>query len=182
VPPDPPRVAYLHEIRVPKDAGVRESLGHRIAAALAGRKRPPAMEQPMGVYADKNGWLMVADPGLQVVHIYNLERHTYAQAFELPGGRLNSPVGVAFDPERGWIFVSDSILNGIFIYDTKGYFVGRFGEGLKRVSGLAWDAPRKRLLVVDTGNHRVLVFDAEGRQTRVIGKRGEGPGEFNYPT
>jgi DNA-binding beta-propeller fold protein YncE len=182
VPPDPPRVAYLDEIRVPRDAGVRESLAQRIVGVIAGRKRAPAMEQPLGIYADKDGWLLVADPGLQTVHIYNLVKHTYAQAFEMPGGRLASPVGVAFDPERGWIYVADSILNGIFIYDTRGYFVGTFGEGLKRVSGLAWDAPRKRLLAVDTGHHRVLVYDADGRQTQVIGRHGDGPGEFNYPT
>jgi len=182
VPPDPPRVAYLHEVRIPKDAGVRESFGKRLVAALVGRPRPPAVEEPVGIYADPDGWLMVADPGLQVVHVYNFKRRSYVQAFERPGGRLASPVGVAFDPERGWIFVADSILNQIFIYDTRGYYVGRFGEGLKRVSGLAWDGPRGRLLAVDTGNHRVVVYDADGRQTRVIGRRGEGPGEFNFPT
>jgi DNA-binding beta-propeller fold protein YncE len=182
VPPDPPRIAYLHEIRVPKDAGVREGFGKRLLAVLVGRPRPPAVEEPVGIYADKDGWLLVADPGLQTVHIYNLVKHTYAQAFEMPGGRLASPVGVAFDPERGWMFVSDSILNQILVFDTRGYYVGRFGEGFKRVSGLAWDGPRKRLLAVDTGNHRVVVFDAEGHQVQVIGKRGDGPGEFNFPT
>lgn len=182
LPPDPPRIAFVHQIRVPKDAGVREGLGRRLLAALAGRRPAPAMQDPLGVYADADGWLMVADPGLQVVHVYNLVKRTYVQAFELPEGRLASPVGVTFDPARGWIFVSDSILNAIVVYDTRGYYVGRFGEGLKRVSGLAWDAPRNRLLAVDTGNHRVLVFDAEGRQTQVVGRRGEGPGEFNYPT
>jgi DNA-binding beta-propeller fold protein YncE len=182
VPPDAPRVAYLHQIQVPRDAGVRESLGRRIVAALAGRKRAPAIEEPVGIYADADGWLLVADPGLQVVHIYNLKARTYAQAFELPGGRLVSPVGVTLDPERGRIFVADSIHNQIFVYDTRGYYVSRFGHGLKRVSGLAWDGPRKRLLAVDTGNHRVLVFDAEGRQVQEIGHRGEGPGEFNFPT
>lgn len=182
VPPDPPRVAYLHQIRVPKDAGVRESLGKRFLAVFTGRARPPAVEEPIGLYADRDGWMLVADPGLQVVHIYNLKRHTYAQASALPGGRLASPVGVAFDPERGWVFVADSIHNAIFVYDTQGYYVGRFGEGLTRVSGLAWDAPRKRLIAVDTGNHRVLMFDAEGRQVSVIGGRGDRPGEFNFPT
>jgi DNA-binding beta-propeller fold protein YncE len=182
VPPDPPRVAYLHQIRVPKDAGVRKTFGQRFLAVFTGRQRPAAVEEPIGIYADRDGWMLVADPGLQVVHIYNLKRGTYAQAFELPGGRLASPVGVALDPARGRVFVSDSIRNRIFVYDTRGYYMGRFGDGLLRVSGLAWDAPRERLLAVDTGHHRVVTYDAEGRQQEVIGRRGDAPGEFNFPT
>jgi DNA-binding beta-propeller fold protein YncE len=182
VPPDPPRIAYMHQIRTPADAGLRESLGARIAAVFVGRQRAPAIEEPIGLYADPDGWLLVGDAGLQVVHIYNLKRGTYAQAFELPGGRLASPVGVALDPDRGWVFVADSILNQLFVFDTRGHYVGRFGEGLQRVSGLAWDRERRRLLAVDTGHHRVVVYDADGHETGAFGERGDGPGQFNFPT
>lgn len=182
LPPDAPRLAWMHQIRVPADAGVREGFGARIAAVFAGRPRPPAIEEPIGIYADTDGWVIVADPGLQVVHIYNLARGTYAQAFELPDGRLASPVGVALDPERGRVFVADSIKNRIFVYDTKGYYIGRFGEGLTRVSGLAWDRGRGRLLAADTGHHRVVVYDANGVQVEAFGERGNGPGQFNFPT
>jgi DNA-binding beta-propeller fold protein YncE len=182
VPPDPPRIAYLHQIRVPADGGVRKSFGARLAAVFTGRERPPAIQEPIGLYADTDGWLLVADPGLQVVHVFNLKRATYAQAFELPGGRLASPVGVALDPERGWIFVADSIENQIFVFDTGGHYVGRFGVGLLRVSGLAWDRERHRLLAADTGHHRVVVYDADGKQAAVFGERGDGAGQFNFPT
>jgi len=182
VPPDPPRVAYMHQIRTPADAGLRESFGSRLAAVFVGRPPAPAMQEPIGLYADDDGWLLVADPGLQVVHIYNLTRGTYAQAFELPGGRLASPVGVALDPARGWVFVADSIHNQIFVFDTRGYYVGRFGEGLLRVSGLAWDKERHRLLAADTGHHRVVVYDADGHETGAFGERGDGAGRFNFPT
>lgn len=46
--------------------------------------------------------------------------------------------------------------------------------------GLDVDA-EGRFYVVDTGNHRVLVFDAEGRYVRMFGRRGSGPGEFDGP-
>ncbi|MBI5135898.1 MAG: 6-bladed beta-propeller [Nitrospirae bacterium] len=182
VPPDAPRIAYLHQIRVPEDAGVREGAWRRLVSLVAGRREPPRIEQPVSVYADAEGRLLVTDIGLQVVHVFNTRQGTYAQAFRLPGGRLASPVGVAFDPARRWIFVADSILNHVYVYDTDGIYVGVFGEGLKRVAGLAWDVPRQRLFAADTGNHRVVVFDANGAMTGEIGKRGEGPGEFNYPT
>ncbi len=182
VPPDAPRIAYVHTFKLPADIGVREGVWARLVKRLAGSQEPPSIEAPMGLYADERGWLLVADTGLQVVHIFNRIERTYVQAFRLPNGRLGSPVGVAYDPERRWIFVSDTILNQIFVYDTEGYYVASFGTGLSRPSGLAWDAKNGELYAVDTGNHRVVVFGKNGEQVRVLGKRGEAPGEFNFPT
>jgi len=38
------------------------------------------------------------------------------------------------------------------------------------------------IYVLDSGNHRLQVFDKDGKYLRTIGKRGQGPGEFNTPT
>jgi len=37
------------------------------------------------------------------------------------------------------------------------------------------------IYVLDSGNHRLQVFDKSGKYLRTIGKRGQGPGEFNGP-
>lgn len=182
LPPDDPRVAYLHQVSVPADVGVSDRGLRKFFKGLAGRETPPRVERPVGIYADEDGWLLVADTGLQVLHIFNTKTPSYAQAFKLPDGRLASPVGVAMDREGGRIFVSDSIHNKIFLYRTDGYLIGWMGEDLNRVAGLAWDAQRKRLIAADTGNHRVLVFDTDGVQVDEIGSRGEGSGQFNFPT
>ncbi len=183
VPPDIPRIAYMDQLRTPTDAGVRDSVLQRLVGLVAGRQDPPRIETPVGIYADDSGRLLVADVDLQVVHLFNLAKGTYAQAFRLPdGSRLASPVGVAYDAERGWVFVSDSIKNRIYVYDDRGFYIGMFGEGLKRIAGLAWDPAGHRLIAADTGNHRVLIFDANGVQIDRIGQRGEGLGEFNFPT
>lgn len=38
-----------------------------------------------------------------------------------------------------------------------------------------------RIYVLDQGNYRVQVFDADGRFMRTLGREGQGPGEFQYP-
>ncbi len=38
-----------------------------------------------------------------------------------------------------------------------------------------------RIFVLDQGNHRIQVFDSEGRYSVTIGQEGEGPGEFQRP-
>lgn len=37
------------------------------------------------------------------------------------------------------------------------------------------------LYVLDTGNHRIQKFSAEGEFLATIGRKGQGPGEFNFP-
>lgn len=38
-----------------------------------------------------------------------------------------------------------------------------------------------RMYISDTGNHRVQVFDQDGSFVRSLGRRGQGPGEFEIP-
>ncbi len=57
---------------------------------------------------------------------------------------------------------------------------GEDWELLSRVSGVAFDA-NENLYVLDAGNNRVLVFDANGKFLRKIGKKGGGPGELLSP-
>lgn len=38
-----------------------------------------------------------------------------------------------------------------------------------------------RIFVADTGNHRIQVFDENGRCLFAFGERGTGPGEFDEP-
>ncbi|HEU0054382.1 MAG TPA: 6-bladed beta-propeller, partial [Longimicrobium sp.] len=57
---------------------------------------------------------------------------------------------------------------------------GQSWELLSNVSQVAFDA-RDNLYVADRGNARVLVFDRTGRFVRQLGKKGDGPGEFQFP-
>jgi len=44
-----------------------------------------------------------------------------------------------------------------------------------------WASPAGDIFVVEMGNKRVQMFDAEGNYVRTIGKEGQGPGEFQFP-
>jgi hypothetical protein len=61
-----------------------------------------------------------------------------------------------------------------------------FGEGesdyFHRPSDIAVDHQQSLVYIADSGNHRVVVFDLNGNFVRIIGQKGQGPGEFNNPT
>ena len=53
-------------------------------------------------------------------------------------------------------------------------------EQFARISGTAFD-DADNLYVLDSQNNRVTVFDASGKFVRLIGRKGEGPGELGFP-
>jgi outer membrane protein assembly factor BamB len=59
-----------------------------------------------------------------------------------------------------------------------------FGEDdyLYNPSDIEVDYNRSLIYVADSGNDRVLVFDFEGKLQKIIGRQGQGPGEFSNPT
>jgi DNA-binding beta-propeller fold protein YncE len=114
--------------------------------------------------------------------------------FDKPAGKLEvwemahgdvhfvNPIGIA-QGARNEILVADSELKSVFRLDRDGNPVGEFGHDiLERPTGLARDAQRGRIFVADTRAHDIKVFDDDGKLINVIGQRGEGDGEFNFPT
>jgi hypothetical protein len=44
------------------------------------------------------------------------------------------------------------------------------------------DHSRSLIYIADSGNNRILVFDFDGKLQKIIGREGQGPGEFSNPT
>jgi len=141
------------------------------------------LQRPQSGTVDAEGRIYVTDIGRAAVFV-----------FDKPAGRLDvwdtasgttrfaSPIGIALGT-RDEILVADAELHSVFRLDKHGKPVGDFGHDiLKRPTGLARDAQRGRVYVADTYAHDIKVFDDEGKLLKVIGQRGEGDGQFNFPT
>ena len=97
-------------------------------------------------------------------------------------------IGLAMD-DNDRLFVSDSHLKTIFVFDPAHRLVGSFGaDSLERPSGIALDTKNRLLYVTDVVKNHVAVFDADTfKFQRAIGgppeKPGdEDPGTFARPT
>lgn len=185
-----PRYVYVGELTGEQNFVVAEGKQkNRFIEALkwlAGvfeRPEPVVLQRPQSGVVDDNGRILVTDVSRSAVFVFDpakgvLDVWEFAQGFR----RFAAPTGIALGPAGG-VFVADADLRQVYLLDAEGK--GRLvidSDQLTRPTGLAWDAGDGLLYVSDTQAHQIKVFDATGRLLRSIGQRGEGPGEFNFPT
>ncbi|MFM9994648.1 MAG: hypothetical protein ACKVU4_02480 [Phycisphaerales bacterium] len=125
-------------------------------------------------------------------------------SFGTDPGEFIYPTDVAVLPAAdGWVervYVSEYGGNDrVSVFDAAYRFLFSFGVSrgtdaalaagpdaveFDRPQSIALDVPRRRLIVADACDHRLGVFDLDGRLVRWIGSRetgGREPGRFNYP-
>jgi sugar lactone lactonase YvrE len=99
-------------------------------------------------------------------------------------GEFNFPAGIAVD-STGVLFIADVYNHRVQRITPDGGvgIVGTRGSGRTQFlapSGVAVDAQRS-FYIVELGNHRVQKFSCDGMLELVIGKLGDGNGEFRSP-
>lgn len=99
-------------------------------------------------------------------------------------GQFVYPRGMALDQARRLLCVVDKT-GRIQRFDAAGKLVDAivlpsFDRGFP--TGLSVEPETGRLFVADTHEHRVLVYDADGRLERTFGSEGQEPGQLLYPT
>ncbi|MDL2717668.1 MAG: SMP-30/gluconolactonase/LRE family protein, partial [Acidobacteriota bacterium] len=114
-----------------------------------------------------------------------LEPEKRAWSVREPAGEepLVSLVGLAVD-DGGAAYLTDSVLKKVFRLRAGSDRLERFAADypFERPTGIVFNSANRNLYVVDTLASKVLAFDLSGRKVLEFGRRGQGPGELNYPT
>lgn len=183
-PPERARVRYVGQLQTSADLKPAVSFGEQMGGAMFGKGQTFSMLSPYALCTDDADRLFVADSNAQVVHVFDLNTRRYAQIRpNTPQKRFAQPVGIAFDPVGGKLFVADSAAGRIFVFDRAGRPIGEIGAGVvQRPCGMAYDTQRQRLLVADTGLHQVVILSPDGSLLAKLGSRGMALNQFNYPT
>ena len=181
------RLTYEQSITSERDVGGKQGLWSKLAGIVAGAREVREMVRPYGIAVDSRGRVIVTDPAISAVHIFDLAEHKYrrVERWDKSKDPMIAPQGVAID-EKDNIYVTDSEAGKVFVFDPQGKTRKVFGslrrEGFfKRPTGIAIDRETHRVYVTDTLADRVYILDADGRVLRSFGRHGGEKGEFNFP-
>jgi sugar lactone lactonase YvrE len=99
---------------------------------------------------------------------------------------LHRPAGIAYNAANDRLYVTDSGLHSVLVFDRSGLLVKSFGErgggeGQFNFPSQIACSPDGAVLVADSMNFRVQRFSAEGEFLSVFGKKGDATGDFALP-
>jgi sugar lactone lactonase YvrE len=177
--PDQPRIQYLQSVHKPADIGIKASPILRFGRWLTGSdKGNEALIKPFGIALDEQDNVCLTDTGANAVCYYDRGKKKWYRWEKVGRLRFVSPVAIA--KRQGVFFVADSARCAVIAFEENGKLLFAQTNHLERPSGLA--ILDGQLYVADAQRHCVVVFDLRGTYQSEFGKRGIGPGEFNFPT
>jgi DNA-binding beta-propeller fold protein YncE len=164
----------------PADGDPEDKGGHLLVWEMATKE--VRFASPVAVALVWNGDVAVSDSVLGAVLRLNSKGEPIGT---LGIGQLKRPTGLAFDSDRGLLFVADTVAHDIKVFDATGQLVNTFGtagEGLGEFNApthLAFSGGH--LYVSDTLNSRIQVFNPDGSRVREFGERGLYVGNLMRP-
>ena len=182
------KLTYQQSISSERDVGAKQGFWSKFAGIVAGAPEFREMVRPYGIAVDSHGRIIVTDPAISAVHIFDLAARKYKLIDRLDKNKdpMIAPQGVAVD-EKDNIYITDSEAGKVFVFDPQGktrkvFGSLKHGEGFfRRPTGIAIDQGTHRVYVTDTLANRVYILDADGRVLRSFGRHGVERDEFNSP-
>jgi DNA-binding beta-propeller fold protein YncE len=180
-PPASAQIVFVRSISSPQDLGLTKNFFVRLFEFVFGEETQ-RLVRPMAV-VDVAGVLYVADPGAKGVHRFDRPAKRYSLMRGEGNTSLPSPVGLTVGP-NGTVYVTDSVLGAVYVLKPGAEYATRLNLAgtLRQPTGIAFDPVGNQLFVSDTFEHCIKVYGLDGSQVRTLGRRGDGDGEFNFPT
>jgi len=183
------KLSFERVLNSERDIRGKPGFWKKLVDVVAGEPDYKRMVRPYGVAVDSHGRVIVTDPGMGGIHVFDTEQHKYKFLERKDKGKdaMQMPQCVALDASDN-IYVTDSLAGKVFVFEPGGKYKGVFGslrggEGyFKRPTGIAIDRETKQIYVSDTLRDRVYILDSNGQVLKSFGQHGEKNGEFNLPT
>ncbi len=180
----PARIRYVGQLSSSADLKPAPKPFESLSGLLLGAKAPSGLYGPRSALRTPDGrYVWVADPGGRCVHVFDLDQRAYRKITRIGDAPLLAPVDVCLGPDDS-ILVCDSEAGAVWRLSSARPDDGAplpLPEDVQRPAAIFWDETARELYVVDVVAHDVKVLTAAGEGVRVLGRRGGGPGEFNFP-
>jgi DNA-binding beta-propeller fold protein YncE len=176
-PPDEARVKYVRTYA--SDEEFSSGLSD-VMKALGGRGPTMHLSSPFDVCTDSAGRIFITDVSAGIFRIDPVKREMINISRTSRIGLMKTR-GICWGGGKLFIGLVDAGRVGAFTPD--GELINWFGEvgQFPNPLDVAYDAGRRRVIIVDNKLHTVFVYAENGDSLFTVGKRGEAEGEFNFP-
>ena len=154
----------------------------KVANVIFGKKEI-VLSKPFAIFGTSPDKFWIIDQGLGTLIKVSDGKSEIPVALKKENRQYPSLTGIS--PFQGnMLLFTDSRLNRIFVLSSDRKKVNVLNDSLKleQPTGIAWSGINQEIWVVETRAHRISILNSKGELIRRIGRRGAGPGEFNYPT
>lgn len=182
--PNPAKIRYVGQLSTESDLKPGRKPFQALGDLFVGAKEPERLFGPRSAVCTPDGeHLWIADPGGRCLHMFDLQTRAYKRVRRLGEAHLLSPVDLCLGPDDS-VYVCDSEFVAIH------RIAARTGEWLERLRipeevlrpvAADYAAASDELFVADASAHDIKVLGRDGQIRRIIGNRGSGRGEFNFP-
>jgi len=136
---------------------------------------------PFRMAVDSQGRILVTDPALSVVHVFDSKQ---GKRWQIKGDRryrLSAPAHIAVDADDN-IYLTELGRSLLVVLQPNGHFLRTIGDGILRLPTGIWvDKDNRRLYVADWMRDEILEFDLQGNPLQVFGSFGTAPGQLLHP-
>ena len=143
---------------------------------LIKRSGGKSFSTPVSLAVDNNDNVYVVDSDLAKVFIINANTD-YALPLPLYEDFVR-PTGIAIDRKTGWVYIVDTGMHTIYIFNSENSLVRKFGQrgtndGEFNYPTYIWMNHDEKILVTDSLNFRIQIFDRYGEYLGKFGKAGK---------
>ncbi|MBK6966792.1 MAG: 6-bladed beta-propeller [Bacteroidales bacterium] len=177
-----PQVSWVNNWPSDESRDHKKSFKDQLNSLFFGIKQPELLN-PVAVLVSGPDEFLVLDQGNRTLF------HVLDEVGDIPQSILKSEyefsslIGICSGPQNSILF-TDSKAGKVYglVPGKKRLLVFNDTLKLEQPTGIAYSPLREEIWVLETKAHRLAVLNENGELLRRIGIRGNGPGEFNFPT
>jgi len=176
-PPDEAKIEYINEILI-NELKTGSGLFAKIKQFITGTSEEDKLSLPYDVLIVEDHIYLTCQ-GIPYLIEIDIKDNTYKK-YNNEDYPFNFPVCLA-DGGNGIIFISDSENKAIYKFEKEK--ISQFvSTGLSRPTGITAIPQLRKIFVIDTGEHKLKIYNYEGELLNIISNDKLGENQFHFPT
>jgi DNA-binding beta-propeller fold protein YncE len=177
------QIRFVKEISNTAYSRQKTTFLHKLKNTIIGQDETAILKRPFALLAYHPDSILILDQEAQALFKIEPEKINFPKSLRSDFSSFTSLVGLCKAAD-GSILFTDSHLKTIYRIPPDLKKIGLLNDSLQlsQPTGIAFSKQKNEIWVVETTAHQIRILDENGVTRKIVGNRGIGQGEFNFPT